>query len=165
MERAIDVAQYIFSRYMLISGEKELDEMKLHKLLYLSQRESYAITGEPLFFGDFYGWKYGPVCKEVRYAYSRHGMVDDTIQPVSAEAAYIVNNVIAQYGGYESWKLSELSHKEVSWLNSRKGIMQGQNGDQKISADDIKKDAEKVRPYDSVYDMYYDELEDEEVLA
>lgn len=165
MERAIDVAQYIFDRYTLLSGERELNEMKLHKLLYLSQRESYAITGEPLFSGDFYGWKYGPVCKEVRYAYSRHGMMDDTIRPISCEAAYIVNNIVAQYGGYESWKLSELSHRESSWLNARKGIAPGQNGDRRISPDDIKRDATKVRPYDSVYDMYYDEFDDAEVLA
>lgn len=160
MERAVDVAQYIFDRYALVSGESELDEMKLHKLLYLSQRESYALTGSPLFSGDFYGWKYGPVCKDVRYAYSRKGMLDDSIRPVSNEAAYIVNNIVAQYGGYESWKLSEMSHREVSWLNSRRGIMPGQNGDRMIAQSDIQKDAEKVRPYDSMYDMYYDEFDD-----
>lgn len=165
MERAVDVAQYVFERYSLLSGENELDEMKLHKLLYLSQRESYAITGEPLFSEDFYGWKFGPVCKEVRSEYSRHGMLDDTIRPISNEAAYIVNNIVAQYGGFESWKLSELSHKETSWRNARKGIAPGQNGDRRILPEDIKKDAAKVRPYDSTYDMYYDEFDDAEVLT
>ena len=29
--------------------------------------------------------------------------------------------------------------------------------------DDIRKDAEKVRPYDAMYDMYYDEFDDAEV--
>ena len=29
---------------------------------------------------------------------------------------------------------------------------------------DIKKDAEKVRPYDHVWDMYYDEFEDIEAV-
>jgi len=139
--------------------------MKLHKLLYLTQRESYAITGNPLFVGDFYGWKYGSVCKKVRYAYSPQGMTDDTIQPISCKAAYIVNNIIAQYGGYESWKLSDISHKELSWLNAREGLDPGQNGDRKISSEDIQKDAEKVRPYDTVYDMYYDEFEDAEEIT
>ncbi len=165
MERAIDVAQHIFERYEFLSGEHELDEMKLHKLLYFSQRESYAITGEPLFADDFFGWKYGPVCKTVRYSYSRRGMVDDSIRPISPDSAYIVNNVLAQYGGYESWKLSELSHREVSWQNARRGIAKGQNGDIKISPDDIRQDALKIRPYDSVYDMYYDEFEDAEVIT
>lgn len=48
--------------------------------------------------------------------------------------------------------------------NVRKGIPNGQNGNRKISLDDIRKDAEKVRPYDSTWDMYYDEFEDAEVL-
>ena len=39
----------------------------------------------------------------------------------------------------------------------------GENGREPLSIDDIRKDAEKVRPYDSMYDMYYDEFEDAEV--
>ncbi len=42
------------------------------------------------------------------------------------------------------------------------GIPQGQNGDRKLLLEDIRKDAEKVRSYDSVWDMYYDEFEDAE---
>ena len=39
------------------------------------------------------------------------------------------------------------------------------SGDRPLNLDDIKKDAEKVRPYDSLYDMYYDEFEDAGVLT
>ena len=48
--------------------------MKLHKLLYLSQREALAVTGQPLFQEEFEGWKYGPVCREVRAYYTEDGM-------------------------------------------------------------------------------------------
>lgn len=162
MDRAVDIAQYIYSEYKRISG-KVIDEMKLHKLLYLSQRESLAITLEPMFSEEFEGWKYGPVCREVRHCFTEDGMFADDIKDISIENAYIVKNVILQYGGYESWKLSELSHKELSWRNARKGIPDGRNGNQKLRLEDIRKDAEKVRPYDSVWDMYYDEFEDAEV--
>ena len=73
MERIIDVAQYIYTEYKRQSGET-IDEMKLHKLLYLVQRESIAITGEPMFAECFEGWKYGPVCREVRMNYTEDGM-------------------------------------------------------------------------------------------
>lgn len=159
MDRAVDIAQYIYLEYKKISG-KVIDEMKLHKLLYFSQRESLALTSEPMFKEEFEGWKYGPVCKEVRCYYTEDGMCYDDIKEISLENAYIVKNIILQYGGYESWKLSELSHKEISWRNSRKGILEGRNGNKKLKLDDIRKDAEKVRPYDSVWDMYYDEFED-----
>lgn len=162
MERIIDVAQYIYDEYKKQSGEV-IDEMKLHKLLYLSQRESLAITNEPLFPEAFEGWKYGPVSKEVRTLYTKDGMYYKDHKPLSTAAAYIVKNVILQYGGLASWKLSEISHKETSWQNARKNLAEDENGNGLLSIDDIRKDAEKVRPYDSLYDMYYDEFEDAEV--
>ena len=162
MERIIDVAQYIYDEYKQQSGEV-IDEMKLHKLLYLSQRESLAITNEPLFPEAFEGWKYGPVSKEVRALYTEDGMYYEDRRPLSAEATYIVKYVILQYGGLASWKLSEISHKEISWRNARKDLAPGENGNRPLSIDDIRKDAEKVRPYDALYDMYYDEFEDAEV--
>ena len=158
MEKIINVAQYIFTEYRRITGEV-IDEMKLHKLLYFAQRESLAITNEPLFEGEFEGWKYGPVCKEIRNSITRDGIIDYD-SDISDECKYIINNIILEYGALASWKLSELSHKEISWRNSRKGILEGRNGNKKLKLDDIRKDAEKVRPYDSVWDMYYDEFED-----
>ena len=158
MEKALEVAQYIFLEYKKISG-KVIDEMKLHKLLYLTQRESLAVTGEPMFAEEFEGWKYGPVCREVRGSYTEDGMFADNIKEISLENAYIAKNIILQYGAYESWKLNELSHMELSWRRSREGIPQSQNGNRKLLLEDIRKDAEKVRPYDSVWDMYYDEFD------
>ena len=162
MERIIDVAQYIYEEYKRQSGEV-IDEKKLHKLLYLAQRESLAITNEPLFSEVFDGWKYGPVSKEVRTLYTEDGMYYEDRRTLSPEATYIVKNVILQYGGLASWKLSEISHKEISWRNARKNLAAVENGSNPLSLDDIRKDAEKVRPYDAMYDMYYDEFEDAEV--
>lgn len=162
MERIIDVAQYIYDEYKRQSGEL-IDEMKLHKLLYFAQRESFAITNEPMFLERFEGWKYGPVSKEVRALYTEDGMYYEDKRTLSAEASYIAKNVILQYGSLASWKLSEISHKETSWQNARKNLAPGENGSNPLSIDDIKKDAEKIRPYDSMYDMYYDEFEDAEV--
>lgn len=159
MERIISVARYIYDEYKKMSG-KNIDEMKLQKLLYFSQRESLAITGKPLFNEEFEGWKYGPVNREVRNYFKRGTFKKMSHDSISLEGAYIAKNVLLQYGTLEPWKLSDLSHKEISWLNARKGIPDGENGDNIISIDDIRKDADKVRPYDSVWDMYYDEFDD-----
>ncbi len=72
--------------------------------------------------------------------------------------------MILQYGVLASWKLSNISHNEISWENSREGLVEGENSDRPLSIDDIRKDAEKVRPYDSIYGMYYDEFEDVEAV-
>lgn len=163
VERIIDVAQYIYDEYKRQSGEA-IDEMKLHKLLYFTQRECIAITNEPMFSEVFEGWKYGPVSGIVRMCYTKDGMYVEDAREISVENAYIVKNIILQYGSLASWKLSQISHKESSWINSRKGIPEGANGNAVLKIEDIRKDAEKVRPYDSVWDMYYDEFEELEVI-
>ena len=162
MEKIINVAQYVFTAYKKLSGEV-IDEMKLHKLLYFAQRESLAITDNPLFDGEFEGWKYGPVCREIIGSITPDGIIYAD-SDISEESKYIVNNIIAQYGALASWKLSELSHKEISWRNSRVGLSENENGRVKLKLEDIRTDAAKVRPYDNVWDMYYDEFEDAEAL-
>lgn len=57
-------------------------------------------------------------------------------------------------------QLHDITHKENSWLNSRIGLEKGENGNKKIELEDIREDAKKVRPYDHIWDMYYDEFED-----
>lgn len=159
MEKIINVAQYVFKEYKRVTGEV-IDEMKLNKLLYFAQRESLAITNTPLFEGEFEGWKYGPVCKEIRNSITPDGIID-VLGDISDECKYIINNVILEYGSLAPWKLSELSHKEISWKNARLGLQEGENGNRKLKLEDIRIDAQKVRPYDHVWDMYYDEFEDE----
>ena len=157
MERIIDVANFIFEEYKKISGIV-IDEMKLHKLLYFAQRETLAILNEPLFKEPMEAWDYGPVSPKVRLIYTDNGLVGDNFKSISSQHAYIVKDIILQYGSLASWKLSEMSHQEVSWLNARKtGSKKAQ-----MSLEDIKEDAKHVRPYDSFYDMYYDEFDNVE---
>lgn len=159
MDRIIDAAAYVVEKYHQITKEP-LSEMKLHKLLYFTQREALAITGEPAFVGDFEGWKFGPVSRDVRDSYF-DGEIIATTQEISDELKYIINNVILEYGSLAAWKLSELSHKDISWQNSRRGLSPDDVGHTPLLLDDIRIDAAKVRPYDHVWDMYYDEFEDE----
>lgn len=163
MDRIVDVAQHIIERYRTVAGEN-IDEMKLHKLLYFCQRESYAILGRPMFAEKMQGWKYGPVSPLVRSCFADDGMNCET-RSVSNEAAYIINNVVEQYAPIATWKLSKISHAETSWNHAREGLRPDQPGSRELLEEDIIADAKKVRPYDSLYDMYYDEFEDAECVA
>lgn len=161
MDRIIDAAAYVTRKYAELAKEV-IDEMKLHKLLYFTQRESIAITGEPAFEGVFEGWKFGPVCREVRASFVQGEIICQT-NDISDHLKYIANNVILEYGCLATWKLSELSHKDISWRNARRGLAANENGSVPLKLEDIRMDAEKVRPYDHVWDMYYDEFDDEVV--
>ncbi len=159
MERIIDVANYIANKYREIAGEP-IDEMKLHKLLYFMQRETIAITNEPAFPEDLEGWIHGPVSPIVRNCFCDGRIYAKTIN-ISDGAKYIANNIIAEYGVINSWRLRQLSHDEISWQNARKGLAPHEIGDIPLKLDDIRTDARKIRPYDHLWDMYYDEFDDE----
>jgi uncharacterized phage-associated protein len=136
-----DVASYIYNRYMNENG-KRIDEMKLHKLLYFAQRESIIQTGKPLFKEEFEAWKYGPVLKEIRNQYKDNKFntryVDKKLDP-------IMNKVFVEYSQILSWSLSMISHGEESWKRARKGIPEGENGNNRIKTQDIYIDANKVK--------------------
>jgi len=160
-EQVQNVAKYICDEYRKLSGEP-IDEMKLHKLLYYTQRESLAILNKPMFNAEFEGWKYGPVCRPIRAAFLDGQMIGILRGDISSDNAYIVRNVIEGYSSIESWKLSKMSHHESSWLNARKGLSHDEDGTAPLLLSDIKKDSQNVRPYDHLFDMYYDEFDDEE---
>lgn len=145
MEKVLNVAFYIFNQY-LKKMHDEIDQMKLHKLLYFSQRESLVQTEQPLFEEEFQGWKYGPVCVSVRNAYVQGQFKnEENFKDVEQNCKDIVNKVLEQYGSKNSWSLSDITHFEYSWIQSRIGIKDGVNGDNPMRLEDIRVDAERIR--------------------
>lgn len=144
MENLSIVASYIYKRYYM-EYKTKIDEMKLHKLMYFSQRESLIQNGEPLFDGVFYGWKYGPVLKEIREMYRSNTFSVSIPTDVETRIRGIMDKVFEEYAPKASWSLSRLTHGEIAWKNSRIGIPDGINGDNPMELDDIRKDADRVR--------------------
>lgn len=145
MEKTLHVAKMLYNLYYQQKGVC-MDEMKMHKLMYFSQRESLMNTNEPLFNGVFYGWKYGPVLKEVRDQYFGvivpFAYVSGTVRK---ETVDLLQKVLERYGSLSFWKLSCLSHEEFSWKKSRVGLESGDDGDVQLSLDAMRVDAVKER--------------------
>lgn len=144
MENVMTVASYVYNRYR-DEFHETIDEMKLHKLMYFAQRESLVQTGEPLFDATFYGWRYGPVLTDIRGAYKTGAFQAD----IPAEAADTLKNVMdkifEEYAAEDAWSLSRLTHGEISWKTSRKGIAPTESGNVPIALDDIRLDADRIR--------------------
>lgn len=157
MERILDVAQFLFLEYRKLSGEA-LSEPKLHQLLYFAQREAFAVTGRAMFSDELQGWRCGPGSPAVRSSFTKDGIAAKT-GAVGEDAAYILKNVLHEYGTTEAWQLGKMSRGELSWRNARAGLAPGEIGSRPLSLEDIQRDAERVRPYDHVWDMYYDEFD------
>lgn len=144
MEDLMNVASYIYNRYN-DEFHSRIDEMKLHKLLYFAQRESLIQNREPLFDAVFYGWKFGPILKEIRSAYRDNLFYKTVPEDVVARISAIMDKVFEEYAGKDAWSLSRLTHGELAWKNSRKGISDGENSDNPMSLDDMRNDADRIR--------------------
>lgn len=144
MENVLSVAAYVYKRYNETYGQR-IDEMKLHKMLYFAQRESLIQTDNPLFDATFYGWKYGPVLKELRMAYKDDTLMENFSQDMELRIKPIMDKVFSDYAEKSSWSLSRLTHGETSWKNSRLGVPQNANSDEAISIDDIRMDAQRMK--------------------
>lgn len=131
------VASYIATRYQAEKGER-IDEMKLQKLMYLAQRESLARTNEPLYEADIEGWRLGPVLPDLRTYYKEDSLTEVTDL---GEDQAVVDAAYNEYVGWDSLKLSRMTHGEISWRRSRKGIPPSASSNNTIELDDIRLDA------------------------
>lgn len=146
MENLLNIASYIYYEYIK-KYDKAIDEMKFHKVMYFSQRESLIQTDKFLFDGTFYGWRYGPILKEIRTLYINNSfeVLKELKCNTNDSFNKIMNYVFTNYVPKDSWSLSMLSHNEISWKKSRQGIPDNVNGDNPIDNKDIILDAKRIR--------------------
>lgn len=142
MEKTMCVAKALYDMYYE-QNDVHMDEMKMHKLMYFSQRESLMYNNEPLFDGIFYGWKYGPVLKEVRSAYMNGTFCLKEVADISNTTRELLKSILERYGSLSSWKLSSLSHEEFSWKKARKDLAASDDGNVELLLDAMKVDAAK----------------------
>lgn len=144
MESVVKVAAYICKRYQDEFG-RLIDEMKLHKLLYFTQRESIIQNSEPMFPEQFLAWKYGPVMLNIRELYAANQLTTMPSEQFINNNKSVFDYVFKNYAPKDSWSLSLLSHGELSWKNARKNLAINQNGSEYLKIGDIRKDAERIK--------------------
>lgn len=144
MEDVLNVAAYLAQRYSLECGQ-QIDESKLHKLMYFTQRECFIQTGMLLFDAIFYGWKYGPVLKEIRSVYENGTFISIVPQKFTRDCSFIFKKVFETYAIKDSYSLRILVMGELSWKNSRIGIPEEGNSDNPMNFQDIMADAERIK--------------------
>jgi uncharacterized phage-associated protein len=120
---------------MLAIAEAEgiqLTPMQLLKLVFFAHGWSVGLRDKPLIFHDAYAWQYGPVIREVYWAFSEFGR-----HPITSPAAdkrgipftdrfstderKLMKAIVRSYGQMHAYKLSDLSHREGSpWSQTYK---------------------------------------------
>lgn len=135
-------AKYVAQRYRKTFGHS-LDDMKLHKLLYFAQRESFVIFGHPMFCNQFEAWKYGPVMRCLR---GHSWDTDEDLLTTHPDILYYIpafEKVFDLYAGKNSWTLSSVSHGESCWQKAKD--KESGFSPVEILTDDIRLDADAIR--------------------
>lgn len=99
---------------------------KLEKLLYYAQAWSVAAHGRSLFDDDIEAWVEGPVIDKIYQQHKGSWMVHSwpagDPQGLSAHARRVVTDIVHRYGELSGDALSELTHQESPWRDTRAGL-------------------------------------------
>ena len=130
-----DVAAYILKR------NGSMTTMKLQKLCYYSQGWSLAWDGVPLFPEPIRAWANGPVVYELfnehRGQFRVSSWPGGKADKLSKDERETVDAVLDGYGKLSGQQLSEKSHSERPWLETRRDLPVGASSSTEISLDDM----------------------------
>lgn len=144
MESVERVASYISDRYQKEFGRR-IDEMKLHKLLYFTQRECIAQTDQPMFEATFHAWMYGPVLPSIRSLYKQDLLHILPTEESTKKYLPIYDEVFKELAPTKSVMLSAISHGELSWKRARVGYGKYDESDVPMKLEDIFEDAQRYK--------------------
>ena len=142
MADTLAVAKYLNELNVQAHGEN-MDQMKMHKLMYFSQRESLMKLNNPLFDELFEAWKYGPVLVSVRNEYLIKHMFSGNYTPLNDTEKKLVNYVFKRYDKYTLWSLSTLCYIEYSWQKAREGLNYNESGNKYMDLSAMRIDGSK----------------------
>jgi len=131
MANVYDVAEYILRKH------GEMTTMKLQKLVYYSQAWSLVWDEEPLFPEAIEAWANGPVVRAL-YEEHRGAFRVDRIgrgnpDCLTETQRSTIDNVLKFYGDRTSQWLSDLTHQEAPWKDTRADVPPGEPSNAVIS--------------------------------
>ena len=99
---------------------------KLQKLCYYAQAWCYALKGYRLENTDFQAWVHGPVSpalweKFKAFGYDTIRIKGSCIVPFEKEEIRLLEDVWDTYGEQTGNALEALTHRELPWMEARKG--------------------------------------------
>lgn len=126
MANVHDVAAYI------LKNHGEMTAMKLQKLAYYSQAWSLVWDEDLLFPETIEAWANGPVIPALyqkhRGAFKVANWLVGDPSALNQKQIDTVNAVLSFYGDKTSQWLSELTHQEPPWRDSRDGLAPSDRG-------------------------------------
>lgn len=114
-----DIANWFLSK-------EEMTQKKVQKLCYYAQAWCYALKGYRLEDTDFQAWVHGPVSPALWERFKSFGYDPIRIKGVfnlkiDAEDEQLLEDVWDTYGDNTGNALEALTHRELPWMEARRG--------------------------------------------
>ncbi len=145
-KKATQVAAYFLSKF-----NNRVSKLKLMKLMYIADRESFRVCGEPITYDDYCSMPHGPVLSktyDIMKGDTDHTYWDDYIiqknereiallknpgiGKLNIEETDILESVFSQYGNYSPSALRNITHNFPEYVETKSSkpiqyqqIMQG----------------------------------------
>lgn len=124
MASVFDVAAYILKK------QGSMTTMKLQKLCYYSQAWSLVWDEQPLFREHIEAWANGPVVNALYHAHNgkytvKSGDIEGNPNNLSKDQRETIDAVLRGYGELSGQQLSDKTHAERPWKESREGLNPG----------------------------------------
>lgn len=128
-----NVAAYILQQ------QGRMTTMKLQKLCYYSQGWSLAWDGVPMFREPIQAWSNGPVVYELfdshRGMFQVSEWADGNPENLDPDFIETIDAVLRAYGDLSGQQLSDKTHAERPWIETREGLSPGERCTAPISLD------------------------------
>ena len=124
-------------------NKKPMTHLKLQKLCYYAQAWNYALKGFRLINSDFQAWVHGPVSpilyeKFKEFGFDTIGIESDYSPKIDLQDIEMLENVWITYGEMTGNALEIQTHRELPWIEARKGYAPEERCQVVISPDDMK---------------------------
>ena len=132
MQTAKQVASFFIARansqggkVKELSGNNDLTNLKLQKILYFAQVEFLKSHDVALFQENIQAWQYGPVVREVYdwlsqcggYVITEFDVALEDTSNIASEIIDFLNMIWDKYSRYSAWGLVEKTHEPNSVWN------------------------------------------------
>jgi len=131
--KALDIASFFI--------KKGVSPLKLQKLLYYSQVWFFIKKNDKLFQDKIQAWIYGPVIYDVwnNFKYMKRSVLIPYNRAINLdftdEIIFHLQDVWNAYGHLSGADLVDLTHSDLPWKNSRKGLLNDQPSDNEVLID------------------------------
>lgn len=114
MYDALTIAMYIISK--CFAEGRPVSNLRLQKLLYFVQLESYKRRSEPMFLDNMVAWQFGPVLRDIYYQYNMYGgspiLLSYNNLSIDTNCKQIIDDVILINENIPIWQLVDMTHEQ-----------------------------------------------------